>query len=41
MENEPARWDGWLGPKQWMPIVGVLSVAVIALVVLLILNSGD
>ncbi|GMV84439.1 MAG: hypothetical protein AMXMBFR80_02970 [Dehalococcoidia bacterium] len=41
MENEPARWDGWLGPKQWMPIVGVLSVAVIALVALLILNSGD
>lgn len=38
-DNE--RWDGWLGPKQWMPIVGILSVAVIALAVLLFLNMGD
>lgn len=35
------RWDGWLGPKQWMPILGVLSIAVIALAILLILNLGD
>ena len=35
------RWDGWLGPKQWMPIVGVLSIAVIALAVFLVLNIGD
>lgn len=41
MPDESPRWDGWLGPKQWMPIVGVLSIAVIALVVLLVLNSGD
>lgn len=41
MEDEPARWDGWLGPKHWMPIVGVLSVAVIVLVVMLILDTGD
>lgn len=38
---EKERWDGWLGPKQWMPILGVLSVAVIALAVLLILNLRD
>ena len=38
---ESERWDGWLGPKQWMPIVGVLSVAVIALGVLLFLNTDD
>jgi hypothetical protein len=35
------RWDGWLGPKQWMPIVGVLSIAVIALGVMLFLNMDD
>lgn len=35
------RWDGWLGPKQWIPIVGVLSLAMIALAVLLVLNIGD
>ncbi|MEO8540217.1 MAG: hypothetical protein ABI577_10795 [bacterium] len=38
---EKTRWDGFLGPKQWMPIVGVLSVAVIALAVALVLNLGD
>lgn len=35
------RWDGWLGPKQWMPVVGILSLAVIALAVMLVLNLGD
>ena len=35
------RWDWWLGPKQWMPIVGVLSATVIALGVLLFLNIDD
>src|SRR5262245_51273860 len=35
------RWDGWLGPKQWAPIVGVLSLAVIVLGVLLFLNMDD
>ncbi|HMO55237.1 MAG TPA: hypothetical protein PJ994_12080, partial [Tepidiformaceae bacterium] len=38
---EAERWDGWLGPRQWMPIVAILSVAVIALGVLLALNIGD
>ena len=38
---EKERWDGWLGPKQWMPILGVLSVAVLALGVLLFLNMDD
>ena len=38
---EKERWDGWLGPKQWMPIVGVLSLAIIGLAVLLVLNLGD
>lgn len=38
---ERERWDGWLGPRQWMPILGILSLAVIALAVLLILNMGD
>ncbi len=41
MAEEKSRWDGWLGPKHWMPIVGVLSVAVIALAVALILNLDD
>lgn len=38
---ERERWDGWLGPRQWMPILGILSIAVIALAVLLILNMRD
>ncbi len=38
---ERERWDGWLGPRQWMPILGILSVAVIALAVLLFLNMDD
>ncbi len=38
---ERERWDGWLGPRQWMPILGILSVAVIALAVLLFLNTDD
>jgi|GEM_PF-963762 len=38
---EKERWDGWLSPRQWMPIVGVLSLAVIALAVVLFLNSDD
>ena len=41
MAGEKARWDGWLGPKQWLPIVGVLSVAIVGLAVALILNLGD
>jgi hypothetical protein len=43
MADEPGqeRWDGWLGPRQWMPIVGVLSLAVIALGVLLVLNLNS
>ncbi len=38
---EKERWDGLLGPKQWMPILGILSVAVIALAVALVLNLND
>mgnify|MGYP000900629254 CR=1 FL=1 len=38
MAEEKSRWDGFLGPKQWMPIVGILSVAVIALAIALVLN---
>lgn len=38
---EEKRWDGWLGPKQWMPIVGILSLAIVALAVMLVLNFGD
>jgi hypothetical protein len=34
------RWDGWLGPKQWVPIVAILAVAVIVLSVLLGLGVG-
>ena len=41
MAEEKVRWDGWLGPKQWMPIVGVLSVAIIGLAIALILNLDD
>jgi len=39
-DSERERWDGWLGPTQWMPVIGILSVAVIALAVMLILNLG-
>lgn len=35
---EKERWDGWLRPKQWVPILGVLTLAVIALAVVLVLN---
>jgi hypothetical protein len=38
---EKERWDGWLGPKQWMPVVGILSLAIIGLAVMLVLNMGD
>jgi len=38
---EKERWDGFLGPKQWMPILGILSVAIIALAIVLALNLGD
>lgn len=41
MAEEKTRWDGWLGPKQWMPIVGILSLAVIALAVVLVINLND
>lgn len=37
-----ARWDGWLSPKAWIPLTGVLGVAVIVLSVLLALGvNGD
>jgi hypothetical protein len=35
-----ARWDGWLGPRQWIPIAGVLVIAIAVLGVLLALNLG-
>jgi hypothetical protein len=38
---EKERWDGWLGPKQWMPVIGILSLAIIGLAVMLVLNMGD
>lgn len=41
MADEKERWDGWLGPKQWMPIIGILSLAIIGLAVMLVLNIGD
>ena len=40
-EGGSTRWDGWLGPKQWGPLVGILAVAVIALAVLLALGTFD
>lgn len=40
--EEPRGWDGWLGPRQWAPIGGVLGIAVVALGVLLALGvTGD
>ena len=27
MADEKTRWDGWLSPKQWMPVAGILSVS--------------
>lgn len=44
MSSEPeeqSRWDGWLSPKQWIPITAVLAIAVIVLGVLLILGMDD
>src|SRR5688572_1817133 len=38
---EKEHWDGWLGPKQWMPVIGILSLAIIGLAVMLVLNMGD
>jgi hypothetical protein len=38
---EKERWDGWLGPKQWMPVIGILSLAIIGLAVMLVLNMGN
>ena len=36
------RWNGFLGPKQWLPLVGVLSLVIVALGVVLILDrNGD
>lgn len=34
------RWDGWLGPKQWIPIAAILAVAIIALSILLGFGVG-
>lgn len=39
--GESTRWDGWLGPKQWIPIAGILVIAIAVLGVLLALNLGD
>lgn len=41
MAEDGTRWDGWLGPRQWMPIVGVLSLAVVALGLMVAFASGD
>ena len=38
---EASRWDGRLGPKQWLPLAAVLSLAIIGLSVLLALNLSD
>lgn len=35
------RWDGRLGPRQWVPIIGVLGVAVVVLAVLFGLGVGS
>jgi hypothetical protein len=35
------RWDGWLGPKQWIPIAAILAIAVIALSIVLGFTLGD
>jgi hypothetical protein len=36
------RWDGWLSPRQWIPIGGVLGVAVVVLAVLIAFGvNGD
>lgn len=37
----PTRWDGWLSPRQWVPIAGVLVIVIAVLGVLLALNLGD
>ncbi len=37
----PARWDGWLGPKQWGPLAGSFAVAAIVLAILLGLGVND
>lgn len=39
--TEKQRWDGWLGPKQWLPIAAILLLAVAGLGVLLASNLGD
>jgi hypothetical protein len=41
--EERSRWDGWLGPRHWIPAGSVLGIAVVALAVLLALgvNGGD
>lgn len=39
--EERSRWDGWLSPKQWIPLTGVLVIAVIGLAVFLFLGIND
>jgi hypothetical protein len=39
--EERPRWDGWLSPKQWIPLTGVLAIAAIVLGVLLALGTDD
>lgn len=45
MADEPGsgrRWDGWLGPKQWVPLTAVLAIALVIVSVLLALGvNGD
>jgi hypothetical protein len=40
-DSGSTRWDGWLSPKQWGPIAGVLVVAVGVLAALLALGTFD
>ncbi len=40
-EEGGGRWDGWLGPRQWGPLVAVFAITAIALGVLLATRSDS
>jgi hypothetical protein len=41
MDDGGGRWDGWLGPRTWVPALAVLLIAVAALAALFVRERGN
>jgi hypothetical protein len=40
-EGGSTRWDGWLSPKQWVPVTGLLVIAIGVLIAFVVLGTFD